>query len=236
MNMTRTSRLWLWFGMVLTGCVGLAYAAQESSPELKKPTIFEIGEYVHINASGERPLLQAIDALQSKYGWTVDYEDPQYLSAPGINLSRPSPPNRRHANSSGRSENGFSVQIKIGPASNLSPDVASVLSTVVTAYNQSNGAGEFKLLKESAGRFSVVGIGARNSEGQIQSQQPILDLPISVAKKERNEGETIAVICQALTEQSKIPVSTDTPGNAWEAAKLAIVGQIYRQGTCLWRH
>jgi hypothetical protein len=168
--------------------------------------------------------LQAIDALQSKYGWTVDYEDPQYLSAPGIILPRPSPPNRRHANSNGTSENGFSVQIKIAPASNLPPDAASVLSTVVTAYNQSNGDGEFKLLKEGAERFSVVGIGARDSEGQIQNQQPILDLPISLAKEERNEGETIAMICRALSAQSKIRVSTDTAANAWETAKLTIGG------------
>ncbi len=58
-----------------------ASALGQARSELKKPLIYQIGTTVHINAYGPRPLLQTVEALQEKYGWLVDYEDPHYAPA-----------------------------------------------------------------------------------------------------------------------------------------------------------
>src|SRR5450631_162157 len=43
-------------------------------------------------ADGPRPLLHALGALHEKYGWTVNYEDPQYQAE----SSPPTNPRWRH--------------------------------------------------------------------------------------------------------------------------------------------
>src|SRR5277367_2580694 len=46
----------------------------------KEAMISEDQGTAHIVANSVRPLAQALDALQRKYGWLVDYEDRRYLS------------------------------------------------------------------------------------------------------------------------------------------------------------
>ena len=201
----------LFFGAVLMALVGylVGYydAVGQTGPEIKKPLVYQIGRYVHINASGARPLLQAIDALQQKYGWIVDYEDPEYLSAPGTAVNGPTPSHMRHAYAQGSHGDSFSVQFPAAP--NSVPDEASVLTTVVDAYDQSDGGAEFKLIKENGARFAVVGVGARGDNGETVSQPPILDTPVTLAKEQRSARETIALICQRVSEAGKVKVSLD---------------------------
>lgn len=200
---------------------------QLSNPALKKPVIYQIGQVVHLNATGPRPLLQAIDALQQKYGWVVDYEDPQYPPASAAAPSRTSPPNRRHANIAETSENAFSVQFNVGPTPDSRPDEATVLTTVVDAYNQSGGAAEFKLLKllrEHDAGFAVIAIGVRDINNEIASQQPVLDLPISLASERRSAGETIALICRKVSEASKVPIAANPTEDLHGNASVAVGG------------
>ena len=212
-----------------------AQAPQQSNPALKKPLIYQIGQVVHINAGGPRPLLQAIDALQQKYGWVVDYEDPQYPPAMAGAANRPSPPNRRHANIAGTSENAFSVQFNVGPTPNSRPDEEAVLTTVIDAYNQSGGAAEFKLLKEHDAGFAVVGVGVRDINNEIASRQPVLDLPISLASERRSAGETIALICRKVSQASKVPISVNPAENLHENASVAVGGSSVPARTLLSR-
>jgi len=199
-------------------------APEPSTPALKKPLIYQIGQVVHLNAGGPRPLLQAIEALQQKYGWVVDYEDPQYPAAMAGAANRPSPPNRRHANMGGLSENAFSVQFNVGPTPDSRPDEATVLTTVIDAYNQSGGAAEFKLLREHDAGFAVVGIGVRDLNNEIASQQPVLDMLISLASESRSAGETIALICRKVSQGSKVPISVNPTENLHENARVAVGG------------
>ena len=210
--------------ILLLASSSFAQAPQQSNPALKKPLIYQIGQVVHINAGGPRPLLQAIDALQQKYGWVVDYEDPQYPSAMAGAANRPSPPNRRHANIAGTSENAFSVQFNVGPTPNSRPDEEAVLTTVIDAYNQSGGAAEFKLLKERDAGFAVVGIGVRDTNNEIASRQPVLDSPISLASERRSAGETIALICRKVSQASKVPIAVNPAESLQENASVAVGG------------
>ena len=66
---------------ILLASKGFSQGVPQPGAAIKKPLIYQIGQIVHINATGSRPLLQAVDALQEKYGWIVNYEDPQYPAA-----------------------------------------------------------------------------------------------------------------------------------------------------------
>ena len=206
------------FSILLLTSTSFSQGPQQTS-SLKKPLIYQIGQVVHINAGGPRPLLQAIDALQDKYGWAVDYEDPQYPPSPAGVPSPPSPPNRRHANVSGVGESAFAVQFNAPP--NGQPDEQSVLTTVVDSYNQSGGAAEFKLLKQDDGTFAVVGTRVPGSNNE--NQQPILDSPINLPTDRRTAHATIALICQTLSQQSEVPV-TATSANVNETLRVIVGG------------
>jgi hypothetical protein len=212
-----------------------AQAPQQTNPALKKPLIYQIGQVVHLNAGGPRPLLQAIDALQQKYGWVVDYEDPQYSAAVAGAANRPSPPNRRRANMVGNSENAFSVQFNVGPTPDSRPDEATVLTTVIDAYNQSGGAAEFKLLREHDAGFAVVGVGVRDINNEIASQQPVLDSPISLASERRSAGETIALICRKVSQASRVPISVNPAENLDGNAGVVVGGSSVPARTLLSR-
>jgi hypothetical protein len=180
--------------------------AAHTTSQIKKPLIYQAGNVVHIHAEGPRPLLRALDALQDKYGWVVDYEDPQYPADLDLDRNEPSLPRRRHPN--GRDLRGsFTVEFNSGPASDSPPDEHSILKIVVDSYNQGDADGQFELREEQDGRFDVVGIGVRDKQGELSSRQPILDLLITVKTKQRSADETIALICQKVGQQSKIPVT-----------------------------
>jgi hypothetical protein len=72
-------------------CLGLMTAApaiSQTKPEtsaIPKPAILSESEgKVQVNANSPRPLAQTLDALHQKYGWIVNYEDPQYVSKADI--------------------------------------------------------------------------------------------------------------------------------------------------------
>ena len=98
-----------------------------------------------INADGPRPLLRALEALQEKYGWTVDYEDPQYPAE----SNPPTNPRWRHPNAGTFRGGGFSVEFNTGSTPDSRPDENSVLTTVVNAYNEGSAVAQFELRKEN---------------------------------------------------------------------------------------
>lgn len=205
---------------------GFSQAAPQPGPAIKKPLIYQIGQIVHINATGSRPLLQAVDALQEKYGWIVEYEDPQYPAAIGGAATPPSPPNRRHPNARTNGTTGFSVQFNGGPTPDSRPDEQTVLALVVDANNQSNDAGQFELRKEKDGSFVVDGVGVRSPQGETSSQQPILDSLISLKAERRSARQTIALICQKVSQQSKIQVTADGVADSLPERETVAVGGV----------
>lgn len=208
---------------------GFSQAAHATS-QIKKPLIYQIGNVVHINADGRQPLLRALDALQEKYGWIVDYEDPQYPADADEATNAPSLPSRRHPNARNSRWEGFSVEFTVGPTPDSVPDEKSVLKTVVNAYNEGNAIAQFELRNLENGRqqewrFDVIGISAPDHQDETQSQQPVLDLPITLAKEPRTAEQTLALICQHVSKQSKIPVTVGTiDGTVGGLREVAIGG------------
>lgn len=73
----------------------------------------------------------------------------------------------------------------------------------------SDAAGQFELrkAKEQDGHFEVVGVAVRGQHDEFSSQQPILDLLITLTTERRSAEQTLVLICQKVSEQSKIPVT-----------------------------
>jgi hypothetical protein len=200
--------------------------AERETSRIKKPLIYQIGNVVHINAVGPRPLLRALDALEEKYGWVVDYEDPEYPTDSDLTTNPQNLSQRRHANVRNSGGEGFSVEFKSGSTPDSSPDENSVLTAVVNAYNEGSAAAQFELRKENAqdGRFDVVGAAVRGQNDVTSSQQPILDLPITLTTERRSAEQTLVLICQKVSEQSKIPVTSAIADKSLAIATIAVGG------------
>jgi hypothetical protein len=195
--------------------------SQTAASQIKKPLIYQIGTVVRINADGPQPLLRALEALEEEYGWVVDYEDPQLPDPSGEATNPGSVPQRRHANAQVVGAESFTVEFKSGATPDSVPDEDAVLAAVVDAYNEANGDVQFELriakrqeaAKQEDKRFAVVGVAVRGPHDVVLSQTPILDLPITLARERRSAEQTITLICEKVSEQSKIPVTPMLAGN-----------------------
>ncbi len=192
--------------------------SQAQTSQIKKPLIYQMGNVVHINADGERPLLVALQALREKYGWIVDYEDPQYLEGSGQG-NPASLGSRRHPDN--RRMGGFSVEFNVGTAPAGRPDENTVLTAVVNAFNQNNAMAQFELRNETAAgdedgasksnnqekpRYDVIGSVVRSGDDGGKEQQFVLDAVIELAKEPRTLEQTIRKISEKVSSQSGVPV------------------------------
>jgi hypothetical protein len=163
---------------------------------LKRATVSQSAGMVRVDANSPRPLEQTLDALLEKYGWVVDYEDPQYVSrldfvdAPDETEHTPVP-----------AGGDFSVQF---PAT--APEEEKTLRIVIDAYNRSRNPGQFELRHSNQGQFYVVGTAAHDEKGAIVQQQALFDFPLTLSTEERTIAETVDLICKAVGKQSHIPV------------------------------
>lgn len=183
---------WINRGIFLcTYLVSLGFAQSTAGPVyLKQATISQTAQTVHITADSPRPLQQTLEALHLKYGWVVDYEDPQYVSQLDL-LEAPA------SHSKVPSGGSFSVEF---PAA--APDEEKTLRLIVDAYNHSKNPGQFELRRSQQGTFDVVGMAAHDEKGAITQQQPLFDVSVTLATEERTISATIDLIFQAIAQQN----------------------------------
>jgi hypothetical protein len=197
-------------GVCLVACLCLACLSSEGWAQtvaapaqyLKQATVSQTAQTVRITADSPRPLEQILNALHLKYGWAINYEDPQYTST--LDLVE-SPASHTKLPSGG----SFSVEY---PAA--APDEEKTLRLVLDAYNHSKNPGQFELRRNAQGNFDVVGTGAHNDKGAIAPQQPLFDVPVTLPTEERTISATIDLIFQAIAQQNhsvvKVGVSPRT--------------------------
>ncbi len=249
-NSARISLIRLLPCLILVGICQSQTAPPQKDAFQKEATISEDQGTVHIVASNARPLAQALDALQKKYGWVVGYEDPRYVSKVDVTeqvdaLHGPKP---RLVPVGGRFEASFPM-----PTGEVSAEAAAdteekALRLVVEAYNHSNNAGQFEARKSSQGNFFVEGIAAHDSKGAIAPQKAIFDTPVTLVRAKRNGTDTIQLICRRVTARTGVPVNLGvsprvlldhnpvTVGGTKVAARdllLQILSQT--RGNCYWR-
>ena len=163
---------------------------------LKRAVISQSAHSIRVTANSPRPLPQILDALQEKFGWAVDYEDPQYVSQ--LDLIEAHTAFHSWLPSGG----SFSVEL---PADSV--QVENTLRLLVDSYNQSKNPGRFEWRKTVQGGFVVVGTASYGERGKIVPRLPLLNSPITVETKERTITDTISLICQKAGIVSQSPVN-----------------------------
>lgn len=196
----------------------LCYSAEVTNGQgsySEQATISETGATIRLVANDTRPLMQALNALQQKYGWRINYEDPQYISkldlveAKGLQ-DKSFYPNGQHRVPSGGS---FVVELGTGSAANIAPDEKKTLQLLVDSYNRSGNPGRFELREGRPGEdrpeqiFDVVGTAAHDNQGRISHQQVLLDLPVTLDAEERTFSDTVDLICQKIAEKGHAKIS-----------------------------
>ena len=182
---------------VFAACQAFSQADPNVRPYLKEATVSQTAGIVHIDANSPRPLAQVLDALRRKYGWAVDYEDPQYISS--VDLM---PASRGNSQSQIPAGDSFSVEFPATAA-----DEEKILRIVQDSYNRSKNPGRFEVRRNSQGNFAVVGISAHDEKGNISPQPALFDLPLSLTTEERTITDTVNLICQEIASQSHTAVT-----------------------------
>jgi len=170
----------------------LTQTTQNASPYLRGATISENAGMIRIDANSPRPLVQILDALRQKYGWLVNYQDPQYITPQDLK-SAPGSNSHSHIPAGG----SFSVEF---PAA--APDENKTLRLLVDSYNRSNNPGRFDVRRNAEGDFLIVGISTHDQRGAISSQQVLLDTSVTLAPGERSITDTVNLICEQVKAQS----------------------------------
>jgi len=199
----------LFVGIFVLSCWS-AQTIRGQSSYSRQATISETGGKTRLVANDSRPLAQALDALQQKYGWRVNYEDPQYTSALDLIDAKGMREKSSYPNGQHRVPNGGAFVAELGAAStaNALPDEKETLQRLIDSYNRSSNPGRFELREERTEQFfDVVGTSAHDNQGRMSKQQALLDLPITIDSQERTFSDTVDSVCQKLTEKGHITIT-----------------------------
>jgi len=181
--------------IILLACQAFSQSSKPSG-YAREAVISESAGTVHVNANNPRPLAQVLDAIQRKYAWVIDYEDPQYVSA-GDLVEAP-------GDAHGQWPAGGSFTVEF-PAT--APDAEKTIRLIVDAYNKSKNPGRFEVRKGEQGSFYVIGTGAHDEKGGIASQTPVLDTPLTLPGEEHTVADTVRTICEQAGTQAHVNVA-----------------------------
>ena len=187
-------------GAVFIGCACAQTSPQTPPPASKEASPAAADNAVLVSGAGQRPLEQALASLRLKYGWTINYEDPKYHSAKDT-MEDP-----RSKGTLILTGTQFSTEIPAPQPPAEAPPREKSLQQVVDSYNRSTNPGRFEVRKGET-EVSIVGIAARDDNGDVSLQKPFLDSPISVPIKERTIAETVELICNQLSDDTHTSVS-----------------------------
>jgi hypothetical protein len=139
-----------------------------------------------LTVEDSRPVAAAIRALEAKYGWQINYEDPPYNDPKDL-VDRTHPAYRGSHRAIDPRGGRIEIHYFISPATGKPESSASLLEALIDDHARRGNAGQFQV-KMIAGLDSV-----------IPAQGSILDTPITLADEQRTFGETLREILQALS-------------------------------------
>jgi hypothetical protein len=190
--------------LVTPQCISQASFSQATHAYSREATISENAGTVHIVANSPRPLAQVLDALQGKYKWAVDYEDPQFISKMDLVETKEPGKAATDSNLPAQFPAGGSFTIEFPSAA---PVEEKILQLAVDAYNRSENPGRFELRSGKPGAYFVVGVKARDAHGQIASQPALFDEPITLTGQQRTAFDTVNMICREVAAQRGIAIT-----------------------------
>lgn len=169
--------------------------APQANPYLREAAITPSGHAIHIAANSPRPVQQILVALRLKYGWVIDYEDPRYISKLDV-VERSAAIGTNPLLPAG---GAFSTDVPAGDPTTTPPE-DTTLQSILDAYGNSGNPGRFALRKNEDGNYAVVGVGARDDNGKIATQEAVFDSAITIPVAERTATDTLTLICKTLSD------------------------------------
>lgn len=133
-----------------------------------------------------RPLVTAIRALEAKYGWQINYEDPPYTD-PKDWVDRTHPAYRGTHKAIDLRNGRLEIRYSVSPTTGKPESPGTLLQMLIDDHNR----------RRNPGRFQLKVIADLNSVIPVQSS--ILDVPITLEDKQRTFWETFEEIIQALS-------------------------------------
>jgi hypothetical protein len=157
---------------------------------------------ISLSIRSGRPVAEAVNQLQTIYGWVITYEDVPVMHPDDI------------VDHTVREIDGYRAldqRIVAFDMHNLPQpqdvtDPAMVIESVLKAHQDANGIGQFEV-RRSGNIFHVVPRTVRDLTDQTVNVQPILDTRVSFPAQERSALELLEVLCAALTDQTQHPIS-----------------------------
>jgi len=205
----------------------------------------EASKLEKIRVSGSRPLSEAADWLEKRFGIPVNYEDPKYLSASNIQdiTDEVVSAAARQTNPAVRVLVPRRAQVEIvTPLPSGTPTQERLLelaSSVVSEHNRSGNPGTFRAIS-STGTISVVPAWDSDlASGQMHAA-PLLDTVIRLNATQGMTLETLRDVLKALEQASGTKVligmvpqnllhATVTAADAGEAPARDILTRMIRQ-------
>jgi hypothetical protein len=158
-----------------------------------------------VDIEGSRPLAQAARTLENRHGLMITYEDPRYVH--NTDLSDATLRVRRDLDARGAKP----VRTVLIPREGAihaayfyrgePGDALAAIELLLSAHSNHGNPGVFRVA-QVGDVFHVVGIAARNEDGALETQQPLLDVKITLQERERTLLDTVRQICDAVTEHS----------------------------------
>jgi len=176
---------------------------------------------IKLSVEDARPVVKAIETLESKYGWVITYEDPRYVYDSDIADAKLEIRKNLDNYKSGETTK---VLVPRGGALEFTYDVisdtnlpavpATVVQKLLDAQAARDNGGRFRL--ETNGQvMHVIPTAIKNSYGELVQQESALDTIISLPSGERTVLQKLESICAAISRKINIPVEMGSVPEHW---------------------
>lgn len=179
-------------------------------------------EKVNLTIESGRPVADAVQTLEQNCICVITYEDPLYVHPSEIDdvtesvrkdldKFRPGEAPRVLVPKGG----SLTLDYEAIPGTKTPVDTAGVVQELIN-LNQANGnPGRFRMEKSSS-MIHVIPTHGKNRDGEVVSQQAILDSIISIPVKEQTSIEALEQICKSIGKATQTQVLVGTiPANSF---------------------
>ena len=175
--------------------VAFGGGAIETRPQIARDIRIEVTNF-------PRPVAAAVFQLERHLGRVVTYEDGSYV-APGdivdetAQVRRDGKTNPRVL---GRRRDSISL-VYTPTGASVDAQVEDVLARLLAKWNGPTHSGEFRF-ERVVGGYHVIPVARRGTGGNTEPYASPLETRITIAKEERDVGETISVVTKAISDES----------------------------------
>jgi hypothetical protein len=160
------------------------------------------GRTEHLSVSGDRPVADAVERMERKFGFVVTYEDPEFVAAEDIQ-EIPTPKGSYRAMNGG----ALSVDFEVGP-DGAPLDRAGLVNSIAAAG--SNEGLRFDSWQSGDGAFHVIPVTVRDRDGKPAPFESALDTRISFPAGERNGEQFLKEICASIARARHLSITVGT--------------------------